>query len=289
MWRAPLRRSPPALLREPGRCLGSPIIDPTTTGRLASARSVRGPRIAHGPVLQLRTPCATLRPRRCATLVRCRPTPCPLADPPLPQPTRWPGCSAAHYGGDWHRLYRCRASLPPELPREADRFHALTARASDAVVRLNSASVRGGGAPGSGAASPSKANVYGFSSAPYCNMAGMLLDEAMQAAFTVGLALAGPSGAARRGDAAAEVARFRRDAAWWLANRPEVRGGPSWAAGEAELRMEQQGIRPDAAPGHRIASPHVHPAHSPLLRRSPALRPGARPLCAARGRRAARV
>jgi hypothetical protein len=54
-------------------------------------------------------------------------------------------------------------------------------------------------------------------------MAGMLLEEAMQAVFTVGLALsAGANTAVRRGEAAAELARFREDAAWWLAHRPEV-------------------------------------------------------------------
>jgi hypothetical protein len=54
-------------------------------------------------------------------------------------------------------------------------------------------------------------------------MAGMLLEEAMQAVFTVGLALsAGANTAVRRGEAAAELARFREVAAWWLAHRPEV-------------------------------------------------------------------
>jgi hypothetical protein len=168
-----------------------------------------------------------------------------------PANRRWPGCSAAHYGGDWHRLYRCRAALPAELPREADRLHALTLRASGGAVRLNSASIRvggahscdaggasaaaaaaaggggGGGAGGGGApGSPSKANVYGFAAAPYCNVAGMLLEEAMRSAFAVGLALAGGGAARRPGAAAAEAARFQEDAAWWLAHRPEVRGPP---------------------------------------------------------------
>ncbi|KAI8474391.1 MAG: hypothetical protein J3K34DRAFT_456761 [Monoraphidium minutum] len=147
---------------------------------------------------------------------------------------RWPGCSAEHYGGDWHRLYRSRAALPAGLVREADRYHALTLRAANGAVRLNSASVRtggagagggGGGAAGSGGGaagpgSPSKANVYGFAHAPYCNVAGMLLEDAMGAAFAVGLALAG--GAGRAPEAAAEVERFRRDAAWWLANKADV-------------------------------------------------------------------
>jgi hypothetical protein len=84
-----------------------------------------------------------------------------------------------------------------------------------------------GGPPGS----PSKANVYGFSSVPYCNVAGMMLEQAMQAAFTIGLALAAATGPAPKGCAAcgapggpagAEAARFRSDIAWWLAHRPEV-------------------------------------------------------------------
>jgi hypothetical protein len=90
------------------------------------------------------------------------------------------------------------------------------------------------GAPGS----PSKANVYGVSSVPYCNVAGMMLEQAMQAAFTIGLALASRAGAAPArfgagggacascgapgGVVAAELARFKADIAWWLGHRPEV-------------------------------------------------------------------
>ena len=161
--------------------------------------------------------------------------------------------------------------------RAADRCHALTVRASNGNVRLNSASLRfpagqsppgpssqasgsssggassssnssssGGGAcggssgsvgvgaiaavaaaarPGGGNGSPQKANVYGFSSVPYCNVTGMLLEEAMQAVFTVGLALAAAraqGGASPSEAAKEEVARFRADAAWWLSHRPEV-------------------------------------------------------------------
>lgn len=140
---------------------------------------------------------------------------------------RWPSCSCAHYSGDWHLLFRSRAALPDALVRAADRLHAVTMRASNGAVRLNLMSLRGsmsnsGGGPGS----PSKANVYGFSSVPYCNVAGMLLDEAMQAVFTVGLALAaGGRGSEKKrwvAEAGPEVARFKQDVAWWLAARPEV-------------------------------------------------------------------
>jgi len=166
---------------------------------------------------------------------------------------RWPGCTADHYGGDWHLLFRSRAALPKDLVRAADRCHALTLRASNGVVRLNSASLREavGNSPSSssgsgnhmrparaGPGSPSKANVYGFNSVPYCNMAGMLLEEVMQTAFTVGLALVGGGSSGSGSDSSsgsscgckftgvassAEVLRFKEDVAWWLTNRPEVR------------------------------------------------------------------
>jgi hypothetical protein len=200
---------------------------------------------------------------------------------------RWPGCSAAHYDGDYARMYRTRAALPSALVRAADRCHMLTVRASAGVVRLNSASLappggispqnsggggnggssgssslehsqnnnsssstsslnnhessssssgnngsvaRGAAASSSAPCSPAKPNVYGVAAAPYASTAGMLFDEVAQAALSVGLALAGDAGAGRShnnhasagGGAAAEVARFRADAAWWLSARPEV-------------------------------------------------------------------
>jgi hypothetical protein len=192
-----------------------------------------------------------------------------LTPQPNHQPTnrRWPHCSAAHYGDDWPLLFRSRAALPNELVRAADRCHALTLRASNGVVRLNSAAIRGvtgaAASPGSSAGgsssgssggvtttgvtttatttsssaarghpgSPSKANVYGFSSVPYCNMAGMVFEEVMQSAFTFGLAMAGGcrggsgnrSGKVSAAAAGAELVRFKGDIAWWLTCRPEVR------------------------------------------------------------------
>lgn len=163
---------------------------------------------------------------------------------------RWPGCSACHYGGDWRRLFAARAALPRELVRAADRVHNLTLRASaGGPVRLNSAALAGappGGSPippspaprgasaaggaaaaaaarqAGGPGSPSRVNVYGFAAAPHCNMAGMVFEEVMQGVFTLGLA-AGADDAARSPAAAAEVARYKADVAWWLAHRPEVR------------------------------------------------------------------
>lgn len=146
---------------------------------------------------------------------------------------RWPGCSAAHYGDDWHLLFRRRAALPAALVRDADRCHEITARAANGALRLNSsivygASGTGGSSVGGGPGSPSKVNVYGFSSAPHCNMVGLLLEQSMQAAFNIGLALATNSAAGygrklfAAADAAAEVVRFKQDISWWLANKSEV-------------------------------------------------------------------
>ncbi|GBF89542.1 hypothetical protein Rsub_02260 [Raphidocelis subcapitata] len=193
---------------------------------------------------------------------------------------RWPGCSPDHYGGDYPLLFRSRASLPSDLVRSADRFHALTRKAAGAgaggALRLNTATLRSPAGPGTGGGSssnsssgggsnssssggggggaaapgsPSK-NVYGLPSAPHCNITGMVFEQAMQAAFSFGVALAsasppraGAGATAGAGAAAAaaappcaacggklpaaaaaarELDRFRGDAAWWLGARSEA-------------------------------------------------------------------
>jgi hypothetical protein len=135
---------------------------------------------------------------------------------------RWPEVSAEAYAGDWRALYASRASMPHTVAANMDRIHALTLRAANPAVKLNSRTVSaepvrtssGGAVPHS----PSK-NVYGFSTRSFTRIPGMIFEEVAQLVYSVGMALVG----APEHRAGPDYRRLRADLAWWLAAKPEAR------------------------------------------------------------------